>query len=230
MSSIVPAAEDLFSRVAAILDEARGNVVRAVNTNMVMAHAELGLEPEAPSEQRYDSASVTERFRSPAVLDFLGLPNSAASNEGALEQAIIDNLQAFLLELGKGFAFVSRQKHLRFDDEDFYVDLVLYNFVLKCFVLVDLKIGKLTHADVGQMDGYVRLFEDRFKIPGDNPTVGLILCSDKNEAVAKYSVLSEGKQLFASKYLAYFPSEEELALEIQKERRLIEARRESSND
>ena len=136
---------------------------------------------------------------------------------------IIDNLQSFLLELGKGFSFVARQKRLCFGEQDYYVDLVFYNFILKCFVLIDLKIGKLTHSDVGQMDGYVRLFEDRYKIQGDNPTLGLILCSDRTEAVAKYSVLSEGKQVFASKYLSILPSEEELTLEIQKERKLIEA-------
>ncbi len=161
-------------------------------------------------------------IKSPYVLEFLGLPDSSVLHESTLEQAIINNLQAFLLELGKGFSFVARQKHIRFDDEDFYVDLVFYNFILKCFLLIDLKIGKLTHRDVGQMDGYVRLFEDQFKVPGDNPTIGLILCSDKSEAVAKYSVLNEGEQLFASKYLQFLPSEEQLKLEIEKERKLIE--------
>lgn len=162
-------------------------------------------------------------IKSPYVLEFLGLPDTPGLHENTLEQAIIDNLQHFLLELGKGFSFVARQKHLRFDDEDFYIDLVFYNFILKCFLLIDLKIGKLTHRDVGQMDGYVRLFEDRFKVPGDNPTIGLILCSDKGEAVAKYSVLNESKQIFASKYLQFLPSEQELSLEIEKERRVIEA-------
>ncbi len=119
--------------------------------------------------------------------------------------------------------YEARQKHIRFDDDDFYVDLVFYNFILKCFLLIDLKLGKLTHQDVGQMDGYVRLFEDQFKVQGDNPTIGLILCSDKSEAVAKYSVLHESKQIFASKYLKFLPTEEELRLEIEKERRLIEA-------
>jgi predicted nuclease of restriction endonuclease-like (RecB) superfamily len=161
-------------------------------------------------------------LKSPYVLEFLGLPDSPDLHESALEQAIIDNLQSFLLELGKGFSFVARQKHIRFDDDDFYVDLVFYNFMLKCFLLIDLKIGKLAHRDVGQMDGYVRLFEDRFKVPGDNPTIGLILCSDKGEAVAKYSVLNEGRQIFASKYLQFLPSEQELRQEIEKERKLIE--------
>lgn len=162
-------------------------------------------------------------IKSPYVLEFLGLPDPPGLHESSLEQAIIANLQGFLLELGKGFSFVARQKHIRFDDDDFYVDLVFYNFMLKCFLLVDLKIGKLTHKDVGQMDGYVRLFEDRFKVEGDNPTIGLILCSDKSEAVAKYSVLSESRQIFASKYLPFLPSEQELSLELEKERRMIEA-------
>ena len=178
----------------------------------------------SPKRERLQGEPVPAEqiLKSPYVLEFLGLPDSKELHENSLEQAIINNLQYFLLEMGKGFSFVARQKHIRFDDEDFYVDLVLYNFMLKCFLLIDLKIGKLTHQDVGQMDGYVRLFEDRFKVPGDNPTIGLILCSDKSEAVAKYSVLSEGKQIFASKYLNFLPTEEELKLEIEKERKLIE--------
>jgi hypothetical protein len=134
------------------------------------------------------------------------------------------------MELGKGFSFVARQKQIRFDEDDFYVDLVFYNYILKCFLLIDLKIGKLSHQDVGQMDGYVRLFEDRVKVPDDNPTIGLILCSDKSEAVAKYSVLSESRQIFASKYLPFLPTEQELRLELEKERRLIEAAIEEKRD
>ncbi len=170
-----------------------------------------------------EPTAVEQVLKSPYVLEFLGLPDFPSLHESTLEQAIIDNLQSFLLELGKGFSFVARQKHIRFDDDDFYVDLVFYNFMLKCFLLVDLKIGKLTHRDIGQMDGYVRLFEDRFKVSGDNPTIGLILCSDKSESVAKYSVLSEGRQIFAAKYLQYLPSEQELQLEIARERQLIES-------
>jgi len=161
-------------------------------------------------------------LKAPYILEFLDLPDSPRLHENILEQAIIDNLQLFLLELGKGFAFVARQKHIRIDDDNYYVDLVFYNFILKCFLLIDLKIGRLTHRDVGQMDGYVRLFEDQYKILGDNPTVGLILCSDKSESVAKYSVLKESKQLFASKYLDFLPSEEELKIAIEKERMIIE--------
>jgi predicted nuclease of restriction endonuclease-like (RecB) superfamily len=169
-------------------------------------------------------------IKSPYVLEFLGLPDTPGFHETQLEQAIIDNLQTFLLELGKGFSFVARQKHIRFDEDDFYVDLVFYNYILKCFLLIDLKIGKLTHQDVGQMDGYVRLFEDRFKTPGDNPTIGLILCSSKSEAVAKYSVLKEGRQIFASKYLQFLPTEKQLRLEIKKERRLLESGKKESDD
>ncbi len=181
-----------------------------------------GLLPANRERLAGEVLSPVHLLKSPYVLEFLDLPDSPSLHEKDLERAIISNLQAFLLELGKGFSFVTRQKRIRFDDDDFYVDLVFYNFMLKCFLLIDLKIGKLTHQDVGQMDGYVRLFEDRFKVPGDNPTIGLILCSDKSEAVAKYSVLSEGKQIFASKYLKFLPTEEELKLEIEKERNLIE--------
>ena len=169
--------------------------------------------------------SAESLIKSPYALEFLGLPDNPNLHESTLEQAIVDNLQTFLLELGKGFSFVARQKHIRFDDDDFYIDLVFYNFMLKCFLLIDLKIGKFTHRDVGQMDGYVRLFEDRFKVPGDNPTIGLILCADKGEAVAKYSVLNENRQLFASKYLQFLPSEEQLRIELEKEQRLIETAR-----
>lgn len=171
-------------------------------------------------------AARPEQFiRDPYVLEFLDLRDYPALRESALEQAIIDNLQAFLLELGKGFAFVARQKRLRFEEEDFYVDLVFYNYLLKCFVLVDLKVGALTHQDIGQMDSYVRIFDAHARPPGDNPTIGLILCSRKNEAIARYSVLSEGRQLFAAKYLKVLPTEAELRREIERERRMIEAQR-----
>jgi len=190
---------------------------------IVANRGKAGLVSTERERLQGEVVSAESMIKSPYVLEFLGLPDSKELHESALEQAIINNLQSFLLELGKGFSFVARQKHIRFDDEDFYVDLVFYNFMLKCFLLIDLKIGKLTHRDIGQMDGYVRLFEDRFKIPGDNPTVGLILCSDKSEAVAKYSVLSEGRQIFASKYLDFLPTEKELMLEMEKERKLIEA-------
>ena len=160
-----------------------------------------------------------DALKSPYVLDFLELPESHQLREADLESAIIDKLQHFLLELGKGFAFVARQKRISFDDEYFYVDLVL-----KCYLLIDLKLGKLTHQDIGQMDSYVRLFEDQCTTEGDASTIGLILCAEKNEAVARYSVLHESEQLFAAKYVTYLPSVEELQRELQRERRMLEAR------
>lgn len=190
---------------------------------IVANRGQTGLIASARERLPGEQVQANTILKSPYVLEFLGLPDSPQLHESQLEQAIIDNLQSFLLELGKGFCFVARQKHIRFDDEDFYVDLVFYNYILKCFLLIDLKIGKLTHRDVGQMDGYVRSYEDRFKVPGDNPTIGLILCSDKSEAVAKYSILSDAKQVFAAKYLQFLPSEEELRLELERERKLIEA-------
>lgn len=156
-------------------------------------------------------------LRDPYILEFLNLPYTSTL-ESNLEQALINNLQQFLLELGKGFAFVERQQRIATEDQDFYIDLVFYNYKLKCFLLIDLKIGKLTHQDVGQMDTYVRIYDQHRKDFDDNPTIGLILCSEKSEAVAKYSVLTESKQLFASKYLHYLPTEEELREELQRER------------
>lgn len=165
-----------------------------------------------------------EQFiRDPYVLEFLDLKDYPGLRESAVEQGIIDNLQAFLLELGKGFSFVARQKRMRFEEEDFYVDLVFYNYLLKCFVLIDLKVGKLTHQDIGQMDSYVRVFDAHARPEGDNPTIGLILCSRKNEAIAKYSVLSEGRRIFAARYVKILPTEAELEREITRERQALEA-------
>jgi predicted nuclease of restriction endonuclease-like (RecB) superfamily len=162
-------------------------------------------------------------MKSPVVLDFLDLPESQLLRESDLESAILSKLSQFLLELGKGFAFVARQKRLTFEDEEFYVDLVFYNIILKCHLLIDLKLGKLTHQDVGQMDSYVRLFDAQGRTEGDGPTIGLILCAEKNEAIARYSILNEHKQLFAAKYVTYLPSVEELERELEREHRLAEA-------
>ena len=168
---------------------------------------------------------AAENFiKDPYVLDFLDLKNYPALRETDLEQALIDKLQEFLLELGRGFCFVARQKLMRYEDEDFYLDLVFYHSILKCHVLIDLKIGKLTHGDVGQMDSYIRMFDALYKSDDDNPTIGIILCSQKNEAIVKYSVLNDEKQIFASKYRLTLPSAEELQREIEEERRRIEER------
>jgi predicted nuclease of restriction endonuclease-like (RecB) superfamily len=175
-------------------------------------------------------ASPADTIKNPYILDFLGLPDSDVLHESKIEKAIIDNLQSFLLELGKGFAFVGRQKRMQFDDDFFYIDLVFYNCILKCYLLIDLKIGALTHQYVGQMDSYVRMFDDKYLTEGDNPTIGLILCAKKNETIARYSVLNDSKQLFASKYMLYLPTEEELRRELERERRQIEETQRLEND
>ena len=156
-------------------------------------------------------------IKDPYVLEFLDITPSSKFSEKELETALIDRLQSFLLELGKGFAFVARQKRIPTENKNFYIDLVFYNILLKCYVLIDLKIGELEHADIGQMDMYVRYYEDRIRADDDNPTIGIILCSEKDAAVVKYSILEESQQLFASKYKLYLPTEEELAHELKRE-------------
>jgi len=219
---------DFYEQEAAECGWSKVQLERQIQTSyyerILSHHGEQGLLPENRERLTGEPIEPIHLLKSPMVLEFLDLPDSPKLHENGLEQAIINNLQSFLLEMGKGFSFVARQKHIRIDDNDFYMDLVFYNYILKCFLIIDLKIGKLTHRDIGQMDGYVRTFENRFKIEGDNPTIGLILCSDKSEAVAKYSILSESRQLFASKYLDFLPSEKELKAEIEKERRVIENR------
>jgi len=185
--------------------------------------AKAQLKDEAAHHIAKDAAPDPRDFIcDPCVLEFLGAPAVPALYEKDLEQGLLDQLQTFLLELGKGFAFVARQKHLRVEGEDCFIDLVFYNYLLKCFVLVDLKVGKLAHQDVGQMDMYVRVFDEQHRQEGDNPTLGLILCSERNAAVAKYSLLADKAQLFASKYQAVMPTEAELQAELERDRALLE--------
>ena len=167
------------------------------------------------------SQNPDDFIRNPAVLEFLNLPSSKAYTEQEFEQALINNLQQFLLELGKGFSFVARQKHIRTETADFFIDLVFYNFILKCFVILELKTNKITHQDIGQLDMYVRMFDDLETTEGDNPTIGILLCTETDSTIAKYSVLSENRQLFANKYLPYLPTEEELVAEIEREKLVI---------
>ena len=183
------------------------------------------VEQEAASKLQALGKSPREFVRDPVLLEFLGLPNAGTMLEGELEQALIDQLQSFLLELGKGFAFVGRQQRISTESKDFYIDLVFYNYLLKCFVIFDLKRGELTHQDIGQMDMYVRMFDDLRRGPEDGPTVGIILCAQKDASVVRYSVLQGSEQLFASKYKLVLPSEEELRAELDRERaRLAEQR------
>ena len=186
----------------------------------------LASREQAPVKAEVAELTVslaTENFiKDPYVLEFLDLKDYPALRESDLEQALIDKLQEFLLELGRGFCFVARQKLMRYEDEDFYLDLVFYHSILKCHVLIDLKIGKLTHGDIGQMDSYIRMFDALYKNEDDNPTIGIILCSQKNEAIVKYSVLNDAQQVFASRYRFALPTAEELQREIEIERRRIE--------
>jgi len=167
-------------------------------------------------------ATPHDVIKDPYVLEFLGMRESREYLETDLEQGLINKLHDFLLELGKGFSFVARQKRLTIDGDHFYIDLVFYNYFLKCFVLIDLKVGKLTHQDIGQMDFYVRYFEKEVRLPEDNPTVGLILCAEKNEAMAKYTLLENSKNVFASKYKLYLPTEKELKEELKREKMYLE--------
>jgi predicted nuclease of restriction endonuclease-like (RecB) superfamily len=168
--------------------------------------------------------SPREFVLDPVLLEFLGLPETGRLLESNMEQALIDHLQSFLLELGKGFAFVARQMRMSTDTKDFYLDLVFYNYLLKCFVLFDLKPRELTHGDIGQMDMYVRMFDEQQRGAGDNPTVGIILCAAKDASIARYSVLHGSEKLFATRYKLVLPSEEELRRELIREQRALEER------
>ena len=161
-------------------------------------------------------------LKDPYILEFLDLKENRDYHESDLEQALISKIQDFLLELGKGFSFVARQKRITADGDHYYVDLVFYNYILKCFVVIVLKTGKLTYQDIGQIDFYVRLFDDKVKQTDDNPTIGIILCSEKGETMAKYSVLADNENLFASKYMPYLPTEDELRRELEREREILE--------
>lgn len=162
-----------------------------------------------------------EFIKNPVVAEFLGLASNTDFTESDLEKSILTNLQKFLMELGKGYAFVARQQRVHTEKQDYFIDLVFYNYILKCFVLIDLKTQKITHQDVGQMDMYIRMYDERKRSEGDNPTIGIILCSDTDEDIARYSVLHGNEQLFASKYKLYLPTEEELRAEIETQKTMF---------
>jgi len=182
------------------------------------------VKQEAATHIQQLPATPRDFIRDPVVLEFLGLPNAGSVLETDLEQALINQLQGFLLELGKSFAFIARQQRISTDSKDFYIDLVFYNYLLKCFVIFDIKRGELSHQDVGQMDMYVRMYDDLKRGPEDSPTVGIILCAQKDESVVRYSMLQGHEQLFASKYKLVLPSEEELRAELDRERAMLEQR------
>ena len=201
---------------------------RTLERNYKTLYHERLLSSQQPEPIKIEMQEKTAQLqqldfiKDPYVMEFLQLPANTSYTEKKLEQALLDNLQKFLLELGKGFSFVARQRLIRTETSDFYIDLVFYNYILKCFVIVELKTRAISHADVGQLDMYVRMFDDLQKTDTDNPTIGILLCTETDKMIAKYSVLNESEQLFASKYMPYLPTEEELIAEIEREKRLIE--------
>ena len=169
----------------------------------------------------YNDSDPLEYIKNPTVAEFMGFRRDSKYSESELEQALIDNLEKFILELGRGFAFVERQQHITTEMDDFYIDLVFYNFRMKRFVIFELKTHRMNHGDVGQLDMYVRMYDDLMKGPDDNPTIGVLLCTDTDSTIAKYSVLNDSNQLFAAKYMTYMPTEEELRHEIEKQKQFF---------
>lgn len=193
------------------------------NIRTDMFHRILQNQIEGAAEKNAIAINTKDtQIKDPYILEFLGIKPETKTSEKNVEDAIINHLEQFLLEMGKGFCFVERQMHIKTETQDFYIDLVFYNYILKCFVLIDLKKGSLKHQDIGQMDMYVRMFDSLKKADDDNPTIGIIFCADKDESIVRYSVLSESQQIFASKYKTVLPTEDELALELDRNRRFIE--------
>jgi predicted nuclease of restriction endonuclease-like (RecB) superfamily len=194
------------------------NISTLYYERMLASQAKDMVESEMKEKTSIFQDDKLEFIKNPSVVEFLGLPSNAGYTETALEQAIINQMQKFLLELGKGFSFVARQQLIRTETQDFYIDLVFYNFILKCFVIAELKTHKLTHQDIGQLDMYVRMYNDLKRHENDNPTIGILLCTETDKTIAQYSVLKENKHLFASKYIPYLPTEQELADEIDRQK------------
>lgn len=199
---------------------------RNINTQyyerMLLSQVKEPVEQEMKEKTADFQRDKLEFIKNPTVLEFLGLPGNKGYKEKDLEQAILGNLSDFLMEMGKGFAFVARQQLIRTETEDYYIDLVFYNYLLKAFVLVDLKVGKISHQDVGQMDMYVRMYDELKRSEGDNPTIGILLCAQTDRDIARYSVLKGNEQIFASKYKLLLPSEEELANEISRQKEIFQ--------
>jgi predicted nuclease of restriction endonuclease-like (RecB) superfamily len=222
-----PKAREIYMNAAAdnawstrFLDE---QVDKHYYERLVATHKEAVNELNSDNAKQLAINPQDYILKDPLVLDFYGLKENSRYNENQIEQLIIDNLQKFLLELGKGFSFVARQQRISTELSHYYIDLVFYNYILKCFVLIDLKTGKLTHQDIGQMDMYVRMYDDLKRTQGDNPTIGIILCEEKDKAEVKYSVLNGNEQLFATKYKLYLPTEQELIEEIKHIRSMMTA-------
>lgn len=203
--------------------------VRTLQRNISTQYYYRMLQTQKKELVENEMKSLTEEYqndkfefiKNPMITEFLGLSSNTDFTESDLEKSILSNLQKFLMELGKGYAFVARQQHIHTEKQDYYIDLVFYNYILKCFVLVDLKTEKISHQDVGQMDMYIRMYDEFKRSAGDNPTIGIVLCSDTDEDIAKYSILHGNEQLFASKYKLYLPTDEELRAEIETQKAMF---------
>ena len=199
--------------------------VRTLDRNISTQYFERHFkQPQLPVKE--EQPDKLELLKNPIVAEFLGFRQDNSFSEQELETAIIDHLQEFIMELGRGFAFVKRQQLIRTDAKDYFIDLVFYNVILKCYVLIDLKIGTITHQDVGQMDMYRRMYDDLKRTEGDNPTIGIVLCSDTDADIAKYSILNGNEQLFVAKYLPLLPTKEELRREIERQKTIFALQRE----
>ncbi len=196
----------------------------------------LASQKPAPVEQEMQNITASyqadklEFIKNPVVAEFLGFSADESFTETQLESNIISNLQKFLMELGKGYAFVARQQHIKTEKEDYFIDLVFYNYILKCFVLIDLKTSRITHQDVGQMDMYIRMYDELKRGEGDNPTLGIVLCTETDADIARYSILHGNEQLFASKYKLYLPSEDELRAEIESQKAIFELQQKEKDE
>ncbi len=194
------------------------NISTLYYQRLLSSHEKESVQKEMKQNTQEFQHDSFEFIKNPAVLEFLNLPINLGYTEIELEKVLINNLQKFILELGKGYAFVERQQLIRTETSDFFIDLVFYNYILKCFVIIELKTTKLNHQDIGQLDMYVRMFDDLKKQSSDNPTIGILLCTETDHTIAKYSILNDKEQLFASKYMPYLPTESELIAEIERER------------
>lgn len=219
-----PVARDWYAKEAYEQTWASQTLQRNVSSQyyyrLLKSQDKIGVEDEM-KDMTSQYQNKLEFIKNPVIAEFLGMQEDVSYHESELEQCIINNLQKFIMELGKGYAFVARQQHIHTEKEDYYIDLVFYNYILKCFVLIDLKTQKITHQDVGQMDMYVRIYDELRKQPDDNPTLGIVLCSETDEDIARYSVLHGNEQLFASKYRLCLPSEDQLRAEIEAQKEIF---------
>ena len=210
--------DDLLKDICGIIESSRNAAYRAVYKEAERIYRKEWIKEELTGSYLSDKL---EFIKNPVVAEFLGFSQDTDFTENDIEKSILSNLQKFLMELGKGYAFVGRQQHIHTEKQDYYIDLVFYNYILKCFVLIDLKTEKISHQDVGQMDMYIRMYDELKRSDGDNPTIGIVLCADTDEDIARYSIMNGNEQLFASKYKLYLPTEEELKAEIETQKAMF---------